>query len=112
MWMRQTNFELQLGSGIKGRTYLFFVQGAKELPPDVSRDGYQTFTADATPRGVVEEFQKIVMSSEWGNLATVQRADKLLRFLLDKEVDIAFLALHLTLTAKQKPARHTAGIFP
>lgn len=89
MWMRQTNFELRLGSGIKGRTYLLFVQGTKELPPDVSRDGYQVFTADATPQGVVEEFQKIVMNSEWGKLETVRKANKLLKFLLDKGVDIA-----------------------
>lgn len=40
----------------------------------------------------MKEFQEIVMNSEWGKLETVQKANKLLKFLLDKRVEIAFFS--------------------
>lgn len=92
MWMRQTEYQLELKPSINGKAFLFYSRGLSDLPQEVSRDGYEVFTGNGTSEGVLEEFQRVVMNNQWGELQNIQVTGKLLEFLVKNKVKVALFS--------------------
>lgn len=72
-------YELSTVQRVNGMRYLLFVQGGSSIPELAPING--CIVGDGTTKGVIEAFEKIVMSSEWEKLDTMQVIHKLLHYL-------------------------------
>lgn len=72
-------YELTTMQKAEGIKYLLFVQGGSSTPELAPVNG--CIVGDGTTKGVIEAFEKVVMSSEWKQLKTMQVTYELLQFL-------------------------------